>query len=96
MRLVLEVQNKDQVKVDVLQQLSQTKNCFNNKDEVEQVCTNSYFYALQSEPSAISSTRTNHLKIDDSLNSSKLRNYVMNSFKNEIPILSCSIVIFKN
>ena len=29
------------------------------------------------------------------LTSSKLWTYVMNSFENEIPIFSCSIVIFK-
>ena len=64
--LVLEAQNKDQVKVDFLQQLSQAKNCFDRKDEVEVVLTKSAFYALRSEPSPISSTRTNHLKHDDS------------------------------
>ena len=60
--LVLEVQNKDQVKVDFFQQLSQNKICFDSKEEVEQVCAKSAFYALQSKPSPISSTRTKPFK----------------------------------
>ena len=58
-------QNNDQVKLDFLQQLTQLKNCFDSKVKVEVVPSQSAFFELHCDPFPISSTRTNHLKLDD-------------------------------
>ena len=53
------------MQVDFLQQLTQLKNCFNSKAEVEVVPSQCAFSDLHCDPFPISSTRTNHLKVDD-------------------------------
>jgi len=64
--IVLENRANRYVKVDFLQQLTQSKNCFDSKDEVEIVTSASAFYKLQCDPVPVSSTRINQLKLDDS------------------------------
>ena len=63
--IVLENQGEGQVKVDFLQQLSQSKNCFDSKDEVEIVPSASAFYEIECDPVPVSSTRINQLKLND-------------------------------
>ena len=82
--MVLEICNErlTPLKVDFFQQLSQNANLFDSKVEILNVPANSIFYVLHNDPSPTSSTRTNHLKLDDAEYKDILENFKERLSKN--------------